>query len=345
MSIDLTEIGKVERDGLSRLDSATTTQELQQIKQELWGKTSVLPQMMSKLKDLSPEERKQAGSKLNQAQQNLEKKFLSRIEELELAEINNTIQSEFLDITLPGIPAKAAKLHPHTQERIRIEEIFQQMGFTVRDPYLVDSDYNNFVALNIPDGHPARDMWDTLRISEQLALIVHTSSMQNRILSSQEPPIRAIVPGKTFRNEATDARHEHSFFQVEGIYVDRGIKLSDLLGTIQTFLNNYFGKEMPIKVQPTYFPFVEPGLEIMMECPVCEGRKEKGCAGCSGSGWMEVIPCGMIHPFVLKEAGLDPNVYSGFAWGFGLDRLIMIKNNIKDVRLFHSGRLDFLEQF
>lgn len=345
MSIDLTEIGKVERDGLARLDSATTTQELQQIKQELWGKTAALPQMMSQLKDLSPEDRKKAGSKLNQAQQNLEKKFLSRIEELELAQINSSIQSEFLDITLPGIPAKAAKLHPHTQERIRIEEIFQQMGFTVRDPYLVDSDYNNFVALNIPDGHPARDMWDTLRISEQLALIVHTSSMQNRILSSQEPPIRAIVPGKTFRNEATDARHEHSFFQVEGIYVDRGIKLSDLLGTIQTFLNNYFGKEMPIKVQPTYFPFVEPGLEIMMECPVCEGRKEEGCAGCSGSGWMEVIPCGMIHPFVLKEAGLDPNVYSGFAWGFGLDRLIMIKNNIKDVRLFHSGRLDFLEQF
>src|SRR5690606_27326608 len=143
------------------------------------------------------------------------------------------------------------KLHPHTQERIRLEEIFQEMGFSVWDPYLLDSDYNNFVALNIPDGHPARDMWDTLRINENLELIVHTSSMQNRILSSQEPPIRAIVPGKTFRNEATDARHEHSFFQVEGIYVDKGIKLSDLLGTIKVFLNSYFGREMPIKVQPT----------------------------------------------------------------------------------------------
>lgn len=345
MPLEISHITSLESLAAQELQAAKSSSELLQIKQKVLGKDSELVKIRTQLANLSVEDKKTFGSQLAQTQQKLEEVFVAKIEQLELAEISAKIESEFLDITLPGTPTKAAKLHPHTQERIRLEQIFQEMGFTVWEPYLLDSDYNNFVALNIPDGHPARDMWDTLRINENLELIVHTSSMQNRILSSQEPPIKAIVPGKTFRNEATDARHEHSFFQVEGIYVDKGIKLSDLLGTIKVFLNNYFGREMPIKVQPTYFPFVEPGLEVMMECPVCQGAKPLDCGGCSGSGWMEVIPCGMIHPNVLKEAGIDPNVYSGFAWGFGLDRLIMIKNGIKDVRLFHSARLDFLKQF
>ena len=158
-------------------------------------------------------------------------------------------------------------------------------------------------------------------------------------------PSGQLYLAKTFRHEATDARHEHSFFQVEGVYVDKGIKLSDMIGTLKQFLSYYFGKEMNIKIQPTYFPFVEPGLEIMMECPVCNGAKPKDCAGCSGFGWMEVIPCGPIHPYVIKEAGLDPDTYTGFAWGFGLERLIMIKNAIDDLRVFHTGRIDFIEQF
>jgi len=345
MAIQLSDIESLSLQGLTDIAAADTTVKLLQVKQSLLGKDSEFTKLRATLKDLSEEERREVGSSLAKAQQKLESAFLTKIEQLELAEISSKIQTDFLDVTLPGTPTKAAKVHPHTQERLRLEEIFQEMGFTVWEPYMLDSDYNNFVALNIPDGHPARDMWDTLRINENLAFIVHTSSMQNRILSSQEPPIRAIVPGKTFRNEATDARHEHSFFQVEGIYVDKGIKLSDLLGTIKVFLNSYFGREMPIKVQPTYFPFVEPGLEVMMQCPVCEGAKPLDCGGCSGSGWMEVIPCGMIHPNVLKAAGIDSNVYSGFAWGFGLDRLIMIKYGIKDLRLFHSGRLDFLNQF
>lgn len=335
---------KIKVDALGEIRQANSSAQLAEIHTKFLGRKSELNSILRKLKDMAPEERAMVGKLANLQQKSLQEAF-DRAEEAMLAkELTAKIKDESLDVTLPGIGITSGKLHPTTQELTIIENIFQRMGFNVYEPYLIDDDFHNFESLNIPANHPARDMWDTIRVSDDLALIPHTSSMQNRIISSHEPPIRAIVPGKCFRNEATDARHEHSFFQVEGIYVDRGIRLSDMFGTLSEFLKQYFGYSAELKIQPTFFPFVEPGLEIMMRCPVCKGKK-KECAGCSGSGWMEIIPCGPIHPNVIKDAGLDPNVYTGFAWGFGLDRLIMVKYGINDVRYFHSGKLDFINQF
>jgi phenylalanyl-tRNA synthetase alpha chain len=310
------------------------------------GRNSQLTETLRSIKELKESQRAEIGQLANQIRTHLEEKGEAVLQKLKQAELDATLKEEFMDVSVPGTPpTTAGGLHPHTIETEKIIRIFREMGFGVWEPYMIDTDYNTFTALNIPAGHPARDMWDTIRLDEERVLITHTSSMQNRILSSGEMPIRAIVPGKTFRNEATDARHEHSFFQLEGVYVDRGIKLSDLIGTLKAFLSFYFERDIQLKIQPTFFPFVEPGLELMMNCPVCNGAKPKDCAGCGGGGWMEVIPCGPIHPAVLREANLDPEVYSGFAWGVGLDRLIMIKNQINDVRNFHTGRIDFVQQF
>ncbi|MDP2873904.1 MAG: phenylalanine--tRNA ligase subunit alpha, partial [bacterium] len=194
----------------------------------------------------------------------------------------------------------------------------------------------------IPPQHPARDLWDTFWTEEGYIPITHTSSMQNRVMKMRKPPIRAIIPGRCFRREATDARHEHTFYQIEGIYVDKGITLTDLIGTLKTFMEAFYGHEVKYRIHPTYFPFVEPGLEFLIQCVICQG---KGCATCGQSGWLELVPCGPIHPKVLTMAGLDPEKYSGFAWGMGLDRLVMIKYGIEDIRHFHSGDLRFLKQF
>jgi phenylalanyl-tRNA synthetase alpha chain len=324
------DLQKIKTEGLNQIKSAGTAAELEQIQAEILGRKSELTNVLRGLKDLKEEVRGEMGKLANQTRQELEQELSIKLLKLKQDEFAKLTKSDRLDASIPGSSPKAGNLHPITRERFIVEEIFQNMGFEVHEPFMIDDDYHTFTSLNIPEGHPARDMWDTIRLKDNNVLITHTSSMQNRIISSSEPPIRAIVPGKCFRNEATDATHEHSFNQVEGIYVDKGIKLSDMLGTLSEFLRQYFGREMKIKVQPTYFPFVEPGMEIMIDY---FGR------------WLEVIPCGMIHPYVIKEAGLDPEIYSGFAWGAGLDRLAMIKYEIDDIRLLHSGRIDFISQF
>lgn len=341
----LDNLKQIEKSAKEAVRAADSVSALHILQTQYFGKDSDLNKTLRQLKDLNEDERKSVGREANKLKLDLVEVFEKRESELKAKEIEQQTKNSYLDVTMPSLPNREGTLHPITKERQKVEEIFQRMGFAVWEPNLIDNDYNNFSALNIPEGHPARDMWDTIRINENLALIPHTSSMQNRIISTQKFPIRAIVPGKCFRNEATDARHEHSFSQVEGVYVDKGIKLTDMIGTIKEFLLNYFEREVPIKIQPTFFPFVEPGMEIMMECPVCRGKGVEGCSGCGGSGWMEIIPCGPIHPNVLKSANVDPDVYSGFAWGFGLDRLIMVKYGIDDIRYFHSGRLDFIKQF
>ncbi|MEA3357754.1 MAG: phenylalanine--tRNA ligase subunit alpha, partial [Patescibacteria group bacterium] len=207
---------------------------------------------------------------------------------------------------------------------------------------ILDTDRNVFEALNIPPGHPARDLWDTFWTEDGLIPTTHTSSMQNRILSQKQIPIREVIVGRCFRNEATDASHEHTFYQIEGMCVGKGITLADLIGTLTTFFNAFYGKDVKYRIQPSYFPFVEPGLEFMIECMVCG---QKGCSFCSYSKWIELVPCGMIHPKVLMDGGVDPEVYSGFAWGLGYDRLVMLGSKIDDIRHFHSGDIKFLEQF
>ncbi|HXY18299.1 MAG TPA: phenylalanine--tRNA ligase subunit alpha [Candidatus Nitrosopolaris sp.] len=240
------------------------------------------------------------------------------------------------------LPAKSGSIHPINTELKIILDIFGRMGFEVVESREIDDDYHMFGSLNFPPGHPARDEYDTFVTTEGLIAPAHTSIMQNRVLKTRKPPIRAVIPGRVFRNEDLDARHEHTFYQLEGVYVDEGINAGHLVATIQAWLSNYFERDVNIKIQPFYFPFTEPSFEFAASCPFCAG---KGCSVCSHTGWIELGGCGMIHPNVLKEGGVDAKKYTGFAWGFGIERLVMLKYNIEDVRLFESANLKFLRQF
>jgi len=242
----------------------------------------------------------------------------------------------------PALTTNRGTIHPLNAELDYVLGIFRSMGFTAVDFRQLDDDYHMFESLNFPKGHPARDMWDTFWTDEGFVPPAHTSSMQNRLLRSHQPPIRYVVPGRCFRNEATDPSHEHTLHQVEGIYVDKGVSMGDMLGTIKAYIEAFFQTELNIKVQTAFFPFTEPSAEFTISCPFC---KQAGCGVCGNKGWIELMGCGMIHPNVLKEAGIDSEIYFGFAWGFGLDRIVMIKNGIKEVRLMHSGDLNFLNQF
>lgn len=339
----LASIEKIKDQSQSEIAKAASTEELEQIRINLIGRKSPLTEILRSIKTLEKEAKSKVGQRSNQVKnlliEEIEKKKSSLLVQILEAKIKN----ERVDITLPGNEfIKKGHIHPVTQMQWRTEDIFQRMGFEVVYPYEIDDDYHNFISLNLPEGHPARDSWDTFWTEENLIAITHTSSMQNRIMSAKEPPIRAIVPGRCFRNEATDARHEHTFVQVEGIYIDRGISFNDMLGTLKTFFSEFFEYDIQLQFSPDFFPFVEPGGMISLTCILCKG---KGCDVCKGSGWLEVLGCGMIHPEVLEMASLDPNVYTGFAWGFGLERLVLLKYGIEDTRHFKSGKLQFIRQF
>ncbi len=317
-----------------------------------------LKALYAEIPTLAPEARGSFGKELNQLKAEL----------TALAEAD-TVGGEALapiDVTAPfdiNVPfdrrpqvlsVQRGSLHPLMEERDRMLDIFYRMGFTAAESRELDDDYHMFGALNFPEGHPARDDYDTFMTVEtdkdgkRYIAPAHTSTMQNRILKQyranleQGRPIAVIVPDRVFRNEDLDARHEHTFYQNEGIYVDRGVNAGHLMATLKTFLQEYYGKELEVKTQPFYFPFTEPSFEFALSCPFCD---KKGCSVCSQSGWIELLGCGMIHPNVLQAAGIDPTEFSGFAWGGGIDRLVMMKHNIEDVRHFQGGRLEFLRQF
>jgi len=252
------------------------------------------------------------------------------------------------------LPSETGSVHPLMAEREIMLDIFYRMGFTASESRELDDDYHMFGSLNFPEDHPARDDYDTFMTTQtdangkRLIAPAHTSTMQNRILKKyadnlkQGEPIAVLVPDRVFRNEDVDARHEHTFYQFEGIYVNKGVNVGHLIATLKTFLQEYYGKDLEVATQPFYFPFTEPSFEFSLSCPFCD---KKGCSICSQLGWIELLGCGMIHPNVLRAAGIDPEVYTGFAWGGGIDRLVMMKYGIEDVRYFQSGRLDFLRQF
>ncbi|HSX05545.1 MAG TPA: phenylalanine--tRNA ligase subunit alpha [Candidatus Saccharimonadales bacterium] len=252
------------------------------------------------------------------------------------------------------LPSQTGSKHPLMSELERVLDIFYRMGFTAVESREIDDDYHMFGALNFPDGHPARDDYDTFMTtqtdanSKPLIAPAHTSTMQNRVLRrysanlEKGEPIAVLLPGRVFRNEDLDARHEHTFYQFEGVYVDKGIHAGNLLATFKTFLSEYYQQDIEIASQPFYFPFTEPSFELALSCPFCQ---KKGCSICSQAGWIELLGMGMIHPNVLREGGVDPEVYTGFAWGCGLERLVMMKYGIEDIRHFESGKLDFLRQF
>jgi phenylalanyl-tRNA synthetase alpha chain len=269
---------------------------------------------------------------------------------------------EPIDVTAPWAPNTPVDKRPRyldrslgskhvlTSELEKISETFQRMGFVVEDSRQIDDDYHMFESLNFPKGHPARDDWDTFMTDEGLIAPAHTSTMQNRVMQKyktnldNDEPIAVLVPGRTFRNEDLDARHEHTFHQVEGVYVGKGIQVGHLVGTMKTFLQDYFGKAVDVKITPFYFPFTEPSFEFSLTCPFCS-MDRNDCAVCGGEHWIELMGMGMIHPNVMNGAGIDSNEYTGFAWGFGVERLVMMKNNIEDIRHFNSGKVEFLRQF
>lgn len=298
---------------------------------------------------LKPEARAAFGKELNQLKAELEKLVA------EAADTDETLEP--IDITapmdvnagLPGLlPAENGSRHPLMVELEKIVDIFGRMGFQSVESRQIDDDYHMFETLNFPEGHPARDDYDTFMTTEGLIAPAHTSTMQNRVLKASKAalkagkPIAAVIPGRVFRNEDLDARHEHTFYQLEGIYVDKGVHAGNLIATLKTFLEEYYAQKLEVRTQPFYFPFTEPSFEFAISCPFC---KKQGCSVCSQAGWIELLGCGMIHPNVLKMAGIDPFEYTGFAWGVGVDRLVMMKQNIEDVRHFESGKLEFLRQF
>lgn len=317
-----------------------------------------LKALYAEIPTLPPEERGAFGKEINRLKGELEQMVAEHKEQAEaLPPIDVTAP---FDLNVPAdkrphlLTSDSGSRHPLMVEIEKISDIFYRMGFVVEESRQLDDDWHMFTSLNFPEGHPARDDYDTFMTVEtdkngkQLIAPAHTSTMQNRLLQKYKGnldagrPIAVLVPDRVFRNEDLDARHEHTFYQFEGIYVDKGIHAGHLMATLKTFLQDYFQQDIEIKTQPFYFPFTEPSFEFALSCPFC--RKE-GCSVCSRTGWIELLGCGMIHPNVLKMAGIDPNEYTGYAWGSGVERLVMMKYNIEDVRHFESGKLDFLRQF
>lgn len=297
------------------------------------------------MKDVPAAERQAFGQAVNALKQELEQMVAEHEAAVASAEVTPVDVTAPFDINSPVpslLSADQGSRHPLSVEREVVADIFQRMGYRVYDSRQLDDDYHMFGALNFPEGHPARDDYDTFVTEEGLIAPAHTSTMQNRILKQNKPPIRSVIIGRVFRNEDLDAKHEHTLNQIEGVYVDKGINVGHLLSTLQTFLRAYYQTDIEYRTQPSYFPFVEPGFEFAMSCPFCD---KKGCMTCKYEGWIELLGCGMIHPNVLREGGIDPKVYTGFAWGLGLDRLVMMKHSIEDLRYFQSGKLAFLRQF
>ena len=332
---------------LERANSPETAQEL------LRGKE--LKELFNTLKQLPEDQRGSVGKQINDLR--------VRLQEIAASGDGQTDELPTIDVTAPMdvntkfpelLPASQGSLHPLTQEIARLADIFGRMGFVVEQSREIDDQYHMFESLNFPKDHPARDEYDTFMTVEKdangdsLIAPAHTSTMQNRILLkyqdnlNQDDAIAVVVPDRVFRNEDLDARHEHTFYQIEGVYVAKGVHAGMLIATLQKFLEEYYGKRLDVRMNPYYFPFTEPSFEFMMSCPFCD---KQGCKVCGHEGWIEILGCGMIHPNVLKAAEIDPNVYTGFAFGCGVDRLVMMKNGIEDVRHFHSAKLDFLRQF
>lgn len=337
---------QLKTEALTALNSIKDKLQLEELETKLLGrKGGQLTEMLKGLKDLGEDAKRQVGQLANEVKKALEDAIANKKKEFVQQEMSGLLEKEYIDITQPALPAKnLGHLHPNTIIQNDLEDLFSSMGFMVLDGPELESDFYNFTALNIPENHPARDMQDTFYIKDHgdWVMRTHTTSVQVRAMQKYGAPMRAIVPGKCYRNESTDPRHEHTFYQLDGVVIDKNISFSNMKGVFQAVADRLFGKDTKIRLMPKYYPFVEPGVRGEVTCFICAG---KGCRVCKNSGWLEAMPGGMIHPNVLKAGGIDPNEYQGFAFGFGLTRLVMLKYGIEDVRLLESGNLKFLEQF
>ncbi len=327
-----------EKKALRELEVIRDLSELENFRVAYLGKKGLITTWMKKLADLPPEERPEAGKLANRIKANLVRAYDEA--KARIASGKGT-EAGILDVTLPGRRPARGHLHPITSVSREICEIFGRMGFKVVEGPEVESDYYNFEALNIPRDHPARDMQDTFYVSENVLLRTHTSPMEVRVMESQAPPVRIIAPGKVYRRDS-DVTHTPMFHQVEGLLVDKGIAFSDLKGTLTSFVHQMFGPDTALRFRPSFFPFTEPSAEVDIRCVICGGR---GCRTCSNTGWLEILGSGMNDPEIYKFVGYDPEVYSGFAFGMGIERVAMLKYGIDDIQLFYRNDMRFLRQF
>lgn len=323
------------------LGGLATEADLERFHQDFLGKKGALTEATKSLGTLSPEDRRAAGSRAHEVRTEIEAAFAEAKNRIGSALLQERLAGERIDAMRPAAETRG-RLHPLTRITRELEDLFSFMGFTILDGPEVETDANNFGKLNFSDDHPARDMQDTIWTTGDALLRTHTSSVQVRAMQLFQPPFRMVAPGRCFRFEETDASHENTFYQAEGMMVDRGLSVANLIHVMKTFLSSFFERDVNVRLRPGYFPFVEPGFELDIQCLVCGGP---GCPVCKHGGWVELLPCGMVHPGVLAAGGLDPEEWTGFAFGLGLSRLVMMRYGIEDIRHFLSGNLRFLEQF
>jgi phenylalanyl-tRNA synthetase alpha chain len=340
------ELGTLRSEALAAIAGAKSVESIEELRIKYLGRKGALTQILRSVGNLQPNERAAIGKLSNQYKSEIETALEARITELTKSGSEEKIQKQWIDVTLDNAVAtereRLGRLHPISQIQYEIEDIFTSMGFEIQDGPEVETDYYNFEALNIPKHHPARDMQDTFWTEDGNLLRTHTSAIQIRALEKVKPPFKIVGPGRVFRYESTDASHENTFYQVEGMMVDREITVAHLIYVMKKLLSEIFHREVTVRLRPGYFPFVEPGFELDINCLICDGR---GCSVCKQSGWVELLPCGLVHPNVLRMGGIDPEQWSGFAFGLGLNRLIMMKYGINDIRHFLSGDIRFLKQF
>jgi phenylalanyl-tRNA synthetase alpha chain len=339
---------------LAELGGATNDAALEAWHNAFLGRNGALAAQMRTLGQLAPEERPAAGQAANAAKQKIEAAYTAHAQQVREGDLTRQLEAERIDVTLPGRRVHTGNLHPITQTLRRIVEIFRDMGFQVTEGPEVELDRYNFEALNIPPEHPARDMFDTFYVNPPAVLLrTHTSPNQARVMERTKPPIRILVPGRVYRYEAQDASHEWMFSQVEGLAVDKNLTMAELKGVLVAFAQRIFWPEIQTRFRCDYFPFVEPGVDMSVQCPICRGKgvRETGdaedlrCRVCKGSGWIEILGAGMVHPRVLRNVGYDPDEVNGFAFGLGPERITMVKHAVDDIRLFYGNDLRFLQQF
>ena len=332
----------IEKKAFEELTAAQDLKDLDAVRVKYLGKKGELTAILKQMGKLSAEERPVIGQPANQVRAQIEERLEETKTNLEAHLLDQRLATETLDVTMPGKRSVLGKKHPITIVLDELKEIFIGMGFDVAQGPEVELDYYNFEALNIPKDHPARDTQDTFYINDNVVLRTQTSPIQIRVMEKQKPPIRIIAPGRVYRSDALDATHSPLFHQVEGLVVDKNITMADLKGTLEVFVKRLYGEESVVRFRPHHFPFTEPSAELDVQCFNCHGE---GCRLCKGEGWIEILGCGMVHPKVLENCGIDPEEYSGFAFGMGLERLVMRRYNIDDLRLFYENDARFLNQF
>ena len=333
---------KIKNSAIEGVHLCKDLNELVSLKVKYLGKKGELSLLLKQMGGLSPSDRKRVGQLANSVRNDLEQAIQEKMKNIKLIEQNRKMQAERVDVTLPGRKFQIGNRHPLSKVMEEINDIFIGMGFSIAQGPEIETDHYNFEALNIPPDHPARDTQDTFYIDDELLLRTQTSPVQIRVMENQAPPIRIISPGRVYRSDSVDATHSPVFHQIEGLVVDKNVTMADLKGTLKLFVDKLYGKNLSVKFRPHHFPFTEPSAEMDAMCFSCGG---KGCSLCKWEGWIEILGCGMVHPKVLKNCGIDPEIYSGFAFGLGLERIVMRRYNIDDLRLFFENDMRFLSQF